>query len=64
MLQGVDATDAAESLARRKLASMTPLSSQQAARRIVGDLARRGFEPEIIEEVLNRLRLDSDQATS
>ena len=55
--QGDDEIDVAESLARRRLASITELPREKAARRIAGLLTRRGFDTEIVETVLERLDL-------
>jgi len=56
-LGGVDETEAAIALARRKLESMPGADARTASRRIAGLLVRRGFEEETIRTVLDRLEL-------
>jgi regulatory protein len=52
-----DPLAAAETLARQRLGAMSTLSPATAARRVGGQLARRGFDHEEIGQVLDRLGL-------
>lgn len=57
-LQGIDLIGSAEGLARRRLRSIERADPASAARRVASALARRGFDDDVVREVLRRLRLD------
>lgn len=51
---------AAEQLARRRLRSLGSLPTQVQARRLVGLLARKGYSPGLVHEVVREVLRDSD----
>lgn len=53
--EGVDQTEAAERLARKKLPSLARLDALTRRRRLYAFLARRGFESDEIREVMGKL---------
>lgn len=64
LLKDVDPIDSAESLARRRMKSMKNQPPGMCARKLAGHLARRGYEAEIVEDVMQRLKLVGDASES
>lgn len=61
---GDDPIDAAFTFAKKQMKKMARVDARTAARRLAGQLHRRGFEEDIIQEVIDRLGLAAhDQAS-
>jgi len=60
VLRGVDATEQATALARKRLRVMGPVPPATAARRIAAALHRRGFDGETVRNVIEGLPLVDD----
>ena len=57
---GADPVDKALELSRDRLADWEPMPAEKAARRIAGMLARRGFDEQVVTDVIAKLGLRTD----
>ncbi len=58
-MAGIDPVEKALDMARDRLSDWEPMPPAKAARRIADMLARRGFDEQVVTDVLARLRLDA-----